>query len=96
MPESTPPADPRLWLEEVEGADALGWVRERNARTLGTLAATPAFARTQASIQARPPLDSGRKKPPSPGVTKVLVTRSNSRVTSASEPPGERAMRQRR
>ncbi|MDM0065142.1 response regulator [Variovorax sp. J31P207] len=52
MPESMTPADPRLWLEEVEGADALGWVREQNARTLGTLAATPAFARTQASIQA--------------------------------------------
>ena len=52
MRESTTPADPRLWLEEVEGADALGWVRERNARTLGTLGATPAFARTQAAIQA--------------------------------------------
>lgn len=51
-----PPAedatDPRLWLEEVEGADALAWVRERNALTLGTLAATDAFACTKASVQA--------------------------------------------
>jgi len=27
--------DPRIWLEEVQGDDALAWVRERNAATLG-------------------------------------------------------------
>lgn len=26
--------DPRLWLEEVEGEESLGWVREVNANTL--------------------------------------------------------------
>ncbi|MDM0019434.1 GAF domain-containing protein [Variovorax saccharolyticus] len=49
---ATEPADPRLWLEEVEGADALAWVRERNARTLQTLGATEEFARTRAAVQA--------------------------------------------
>ena len=49
---ATEPADPRLWLEEVEGAEALAWVRERNARTLQTLGATEEFARTRAAVQA--------------------------------------------
>ena len=30
--------DPYLWLEEVEGADALAWVRERNRATHAALA----------------------------------------------------------
>ena len=52
QPAPTEPADLRLWLEEVEGADALAWVRERNARTLGTLGATDDFRRLQSSLQA--------------------------------------------
>lgn len=51
-PAPTEPADPRLWLEEVEGADALAWVRQRNARTLRTLAATDEFASTRAAVRA--------------------------------------------
>ncbi|THA56987.1 prolyl oligopeptidase family protein [Streptomyces sp. A1136] len=35
--------DSYLWLEEVEGADALGWVAERNAQTLDALARGPGF-----------------------------------------------------
>ena len=37
--------DPFLWLEEVEGARALAWVRERNARSLGTLQGDPRYQR---------------------------------------------------
>jgi prolyl oligopeptidase len=56
-----PADDPRLWLEEVEGDDALAWVRERNAQTTSTLAATEEFASTQAALRAV--LDSDAKIP---------------------------------
>lgn len=36
--------DPRVWLEEVEGDDALAWVTERNRHSDSTLASTPRFA----------------------------------------------------
>ncbi|WP_066464852.1 prolyl oligopeptidase family serine peptidase [Sanguibacter suarezii] len=65
-PEATAPTDPYLWLEDVEGARALSWVRERNAATESTLAATPEFASTEAQIRAV--LDSDAKIP---GVSKV-------------------------
>ncbi|MEO0560051.1 MAG: prolyl oligopeptidase family serine peptidase [Bacteroidota bacterium] len=35
--------DPFLWLEDVEGEDALAWVEERNATTLEAAQATPEF-----------------------------------------------------
>ena len=35
--------DPYLWLEEVEGERALGWVRTQNEKTMGTLQADPRF-----------------------------------------------------
>ncbi|MCS6987646.1 MAG: prolyl oligopeptidase family serine peptidase [Sphingomonadaceae bacterium] len=46
------PADPFLWLEEVEGPEALAWVRERNARFLPELEATPGFATWRERAQA--------------------------------------------
>jgi len=36
--------DPYLWLEEVEGEDALAWVKSQNARTLADLQADPRYA----------------------------------------------------
>lgn len=42
--------DPYLWLEEVEGDDALDWVRARNAHAGDALASTDDFARTQAAV----------------------------------------------
>lgn len=36
--------DPHLWLEDVEGAEALEWVRGQNARSLKVLEADPRFA----------------------------------------------------
>lgn len=44
-PPSTVQDDPNLWLEEIESERALGWVKERNARTLGTLQGDPRFQR---------------------------------------------------
>ena len=35
--------DPHLWLEEVEGAEALEWVRAQNARSLAVLEEDPRF-----------------------------------------------------
>jgi prolyl oligopeptidase len=35
--------DPLLWLEEVEGARALAWVREQNARSLTLLGGDPRY-----------------------------------------------------
>jgi len=39
--------DPYLWLEDIDGADALGWVREHNARSAAVLEASPAFEPTR-------------------------------------------------
>ncbi len=43
--------DPYLWLEEVDGARALAWVHERNARTREVLEADPAFAARRDAIR---------------------------------------------
>ncbi|WP_433529383.1 prolyl oligopeptidase family serine peptidase [Micromonospora sp. CA-263727] len=43
--------DPYLWLEDLDGATALGWVRERNAETVAALTGTAAFAARQAEIR---------------------------------------------
>ena len=61
-----PADDAFLWLEDVEGVDALRWVRERNAETAATLASTPEFEQTTSQIRAV--LDSDAKIP---GVSKI-------------------------
>jgi len=53
--------DPHAWLEDVEGADALAWVGERNAHTAATLEVGPGFAATREAI--REVLDSPDKIP---------------------------------
>ncbi|HJW46663.1 MAG TPA: prolyl oligopeptidase family serine peptidase [Lysobacter sp.] len=45
-------ADPFAWLEEVEGSQALDWVRAQNARTEAALAATPQFKQLEGDIRA--------------------------------------------
>ena len=42
--------DPFGWLEEVEGEDALAWVRARNDEAATALAADPGFAATEAAV----------------------------------------------
>ena len=37
-------SDPYLWLEEIEGEEALAWVRSQNERSLAELEADPRFA----------------------------------------------------
>ncbi len=44
--------DPYKYMEEVEGAQALTWVRAQNARTLGHLEADPRFTAMQAEALA--------------------------------------------
>ncbi|MEN3110200.1 prolyl oligopeptidase family protein [Uliginosibacterium paludis] len=46
------PADPRLWLEEVDSPRALDWVREHNARTVAQFEGTPTFSKLEAGILA--------------------------------------------
>ncbi len=41
--QQTPADDPWLWLEEVEGEDALAWVEEKNATSTAFLEALPTF-----------------------------------------------------
>ncbi|MEL7977119.1 prolyl oligopeptidase family serine peptidase [Isoptericola sp. F-RaC21] len=53
--------DPFAWLEEVEGGEALAWVRERNEHAHATLGAAPGFAETQAAV--REVLDSDERIP---------------------------------
>ena len=55
------PADPHLWLEDVEGERQLAWVRERNARSEAALASSPEFKKLEAEILAV--LDSDAKIP---------------------------------
>lgn len=57
----SPAADPHVWLEDVEGEKALGWVRERNARSQAALAQSPEFRKLEADILAI--LDSDAKIP---------------------------------
>jgi prolyl oligopeptidase len=54
-------ADPYQWMEEVEGAKPLAWVKERNARTEAELAGTPQFKQLEGDI--RTILDSDAKIP---------------------------------
>ncbi|MGC4748436.1 hypothetical protein ACLQ28_22685 [Micromonospora sp. DT201] len=43
--------DPYLWLEELDGTDAAGWVRDRNAETIAALTDDEAFAGLRAEIR---------------------------------------------
>ncbi|AWB85932.1 prolyl oligopeptidase family serine peptidase [Mycetocola zhujimingii] len=54
-------SDPYRWLEDIDGAEALDWVRARNAVAESTLAATPDFARVEAAVLSV--LDSDAKIP---------------------------------
>ncbi|MEV4514478.1 prolyl oligopeptidase family serine peptidase [Dactylosporangium sp. NPDC049525] len=44
--------DAHLWLEEVDGADAMAWVRDRNAETVATFAGEARFAELRDEIRA--------------------------------------------
>ncbi|NDF77904.1 MAG: S9 family peptidase, partial [Betaproteobacteria bacterium] len=44
--------DPYLWLEDVQGSQALAWVRERNSVTTSLLQAQPLFADNKAKVLA--------------------------------------------
>ena len=41
--------DPYLWMEEVEGEEALAWVTQQNDRSLATLEADPAYVENEAA-----------------------------------------------
>ncbi|WP_433320212.1 hypothetical protein [Micromonospora chersina] len=43
--------DPYLWLEDLDGADAARWVRDRNAETVAALTGSEAFAGLRAEIR---------------------------------------------
>ena len=43
---SQPSADPFLWLEDVEGAKAMDWVKDKNAATLAELGKSPLYGTT--------------------------------------------------
>ncbi|WP_433076252.1 prolyl oligopeptidase family serine peptidase [Dactylosporangium sp. CA-052675] len=47
-----PPDDINLWLEDVEGPEALAWVRERNAETVAALTGGERFAALRDGIRA--------------------------------------------
>ncbi|MEV6679047.1 prolyl oligopeptidase family serine peptidase [Streptomyces erythrochromogenes] len=53
--------DPYLWLEDVSGEDALGWVRERNAETVDALTGDPGFKVLEQEM--REVLDDDRRIP---------------------------------
>ena len=46
----TPPDDPYLWLEDVQGEKALAWVRERNRESRAVLEKHPRFEAMRARI----------------------------------------------
>ena len=53
--------DPYLWLEDVEGADALAWVHERNGESAAGLTGSARFEELRA--QLRQVLDSDDRIP---------------------------------
>jgi prolyl oligopeptidase len=53
--------DPNLWLEDVEGAKALDWVRAQNAESVKAIAQAPGFTETRDYL--RSVLDSDAKIP---------------------------------
>ena len=59
--EAPPPEDTRLWLEEVEGDEALDWVRAQNARTVEAYSKAESFGKTEARM--REAFDSNDKIP---------------------------------
>ncbi len=52
MPTTTAAADPYLWLEGVEDAKALDWVRERNAKAEAEIGSAPGFQKLEADLRA--------------------------------------------
>ena len=67
MPQTSSTAvDSYLWLEGVEDAKALDWVRERNAKAEAEIASTPEFRKLEADLRAI--LDSDARIP---GVQKI-------------------------
>ena len=52
MTQTTAPEDPYLWLEAVEDAKALDWVRERNAKSEAEIASTPEFQKLEGDLRA--------------------------------------------
>src|SRR5690625_7173636 len=46
------PADPYLWLEDVEGDEALAWVRARNAEKAQELSQSDMFKESMACIRS--------------------------------------------
>jgi prolyl oligopeptidase len=48
--QQTPPSDAFLWLEDVTGEKALGWVKEHNAATEKELAASKTFTQLKGDI----------------------------------------------
>ena len=59
--EETPPDDPYLWLEEIEGERAKAWVAAQNEKTRARLANDPRFAPIYEQLKAH--LDSDEKLP---------------------------------
>ncbi len=49
--QTSAPADPYFWLEDVQGDKAMAWVHERNAASRKVLEAWPAFASTRARFR---------------------------------------------
>ena len=49
---AAPAVDPHLWLEDVEGAKAIGWVKERNAASLGELQGDPRYEPLRQEMRA--------------------------------------------
>ena len=49
--EAVDTTDPLIWMEEVEGEDALAWVREQNDRSLESLTANPLFAELESAAK---------------------------------------------
>src|SRR5947199_8792217 len=43
--------DPYRWLEDLAGDEAAGWVRDRNAHSVGTLATGTRFTELQAQLR---------------------------------------------
>ncbi|MCI0540957.1 MAG: hypothetical protein L0Z50_37630 [Verrucomicrobiales bacterium] len=52
VPATDSASDDHIWLEDVTGEKALGWVRERNSESMKELAESPGFASLKTDLRA--------------------------------------------
>lgn len=82
MAGAQPPADDQLWLEPLQGSEALNWVKQQNQRTLQQFAQDSAFP--QLEKQVLDILNKETQIPGSPNLATITTTSGRTRKIRAA------------